>query len=223
MKALLVEDNQHTLQAIEMLFHRQSWKIDSVITVEEGLEYLESFRYDIIILDLILPDANGLKLIKILRDRKNSIPILILSGQTDTAKKIQGLSLGADDYLTKPFSSEELFARCLAITRRNQGHSSDTIHIGLLTINFNTRTVTVNKNVLDLTKKEYEILELLIRRKGSLVTKEQFFDHLYGGIDEPDLKIIDVFICKLRKKLQNDTQEDFIKTVWGRGYIFKAS
>jgi len=147
---------------------------------------------------------------------------LILSGLTELDNKIKGLGFGADDYLTKPFDKRELFARIQAIIRRSKGHSESIIRTGRLTVNLDTRTVEVDSHPVHLTGKEYGILELLSLRKGTTLTKEMFLNHLYGGMDEPELKIIDVFVCKLRKKLSTATTGDnYIETVWGRGYVLR--
>jgi two-component system cell cycle response regulator CtrA len=160
--------------------------------------------------------------LKALRDAKVETPILILSGLTELDNKIKGLGYGADDYLTKPFDKRELIARLQAIVRRSQGHSQSIIETGKVKVNLDSRTVEVNDAPLHLTGKEYGIIELLSLRKGSTLTKEMFLNHLYGGMDEPEVKIIDVFICKLRKKIQDAAGGDnYIETVWGRGYVLR--
>ena len=158
-----------------------------------------------------------------LRDSKVETPVLILSGLVEAENKVKGLGTGADDYLTKPFDKNELIARINAIVRRSKGHSDSVIHTGQLSVNLDAHTVEVESRSVHLTGKEYGILELLSLRKGTTLTKEMFLNHLYNGIDEPELKIIDVFVCKLRKKLAKatSTSEHYIHTVWGRGYVLR--
>ncbi len=177
------------------------------------------YDYDIIVLDLLLPDMDGYEVLRRLRAAKVRTPILILSGLDALNDKVKGLGFGADDFLTKPFDHRELLARIQAIIRRSKGHPESTIRTGKLLVNLDSRAVTVDDQPVHLTGKEYAILELLSLRKGTTLTKEMFLNHLYGGMDEPELKIIDVFICKLRKKLVEATGgEHYIETVWGRGY-----
>jgi two-component system cell cycle response regulator CtrA len=189
---------------------------------EEGVDLGKIYDYEIILLDLGLPDISGYEVLRTLRVSKIRTPILILSGMSGTEDKVRGLGFGADDYLTKPFHKDELVARIHAIVRRAKGHAQSVIQTGDLVVNLDTKTVEVGENRVHLTGKEYQMLELLSLRKGTTLTKEMFLNHLYGGIDEPELKIIDVFICKLRKKLAMATGgEHYIETVWGRGYVLR--
>jgi two-component system cell cycle response regulator CtrA len=189
---------------------------------EEGVDLGKLYDYDLILLDLDLPDMPGFDVLKQLRVSKVETPVLILSGTADTEVKVQGLGYGADDYLTKPFHKDELVARIHAVVRRSKGHSQSIITTGMVAVNLDAKTVDVNKQRVHLTGKEYQMLELLSLRKGTTLTKEMFLNQLYGGLDEPELKIIDVFICKLRKKLANATGgEHYIETVWGRGYVLR--
>ena len=222
MRVLLVEDDPTTQQSIKMMLESSSMVVDATDLGEDGLEIGKLYDYDIIILDLMLPDIDGMEVLRRLRDARVVTPVLILSGLTESENKVKGLSSGADDYLTKPFNKSELIARIQAIVRRSQGHSQSVIETGKLTVNLDARSVDVGGQSIHLTGKEYGILELLSLRKGTTLTKEMFLNHLYGGMDEPELKIIDVFICKLRKKLSTATEgENYIETVWGRGYVMR--
>jgi two-component system cell cycle response regulator CtrA len=189
---------------------------------EEGIDLANLYDYDLILLDLVLPDINGHDVLRQLRVARIDTPISSLSGETDTENKMRGFGSGADDYLTKPFHLEELIARIHAIIRRSKGHSQSIIKTGDIEVNLDGKTVEVRGNAVHLTGKEYQMLELLSLRKGTTLTKEMFLNQVYGGMDEPKLKIIDVFICKLRKKLSEATgRENHIETVWGRGYVLR--
>jgi two-component system cell cycle response regulator CtrA len=222
MRVLLVEDDSNTAQSIELMLKSENFIVDSTDLGEDGLEIGKLYDYDIILLDLMLPDIDGYEVLRRLRSARVNTPILILSGLSELDNKIKGLGFGADDYLTKPFDKRELIARIQAIVRRSKGHSDSVIKTGKLSVNLDTRVVEVDSQPLHLTGKEYGILELLSLRKGTTLTKEMFLNHLYGGMDEPELKIIDVFVCKLRHKLKAATGGDsYIETVWGRGYVLR--
>jgi len=222
MRALLVEDDPAMAQTVELMLKTAGMVVDATDLGEDGLEIGKLYDYDIIILDLMLPDMDGLEVLRRLRDARVETPVLILSGLSKSEMKVKGLGTGADDYLTKPFDKQELLARIQAIVRRSQGHSQSIIKTGKLAVNLGSATVDVDGQSVHLTGKEYGILELLSLRKGTTLTKEMFLNHLYGGMDEPELKIIDVFICKLRKKLATATDgENYIETVWGRGYVLR--
>ena len=201
MRVLLIEDDGATAQSIELMLLSEGFNVFTTNLGEEGVDLGKIYDYDIILLDLGLPDISGYEVLRTLRVSKVKTPILILSGMAGTEDKVRGLGFGADDYLTKPFHKDELVARIHAIVRRAKGHAESVIKTGNLTVNLDTKTVEVGDERVHLTGKEYQMLELLSLRKGTTLTKEMFLNHLYGGIDEPELKIIDVFICKLRKKL----------------------
>ena len=222
MRILLVEDDSATAASIEMMLRAEGFICDTTDLGEDGLEIGKLYDYDIIILDLMLPDIDGYEVLRRLRAARVRTPILILSGLAELDHKIKGLGFGADDFLTKPFDRRELIARIQAIVRRAKGHSESVIRTGKLTVNLDSRTVEVESQPLHLTGKEYGILELLSLRKGTTLTKEMLLFHLYGGVDEPGHKIIDVFICKLRKKLAEATGgKHYIESVWGRGYVLR--
>ncbi|QIK41394.1 response regulator transcription factor CtrA [Pontivivens nitratireducens] len=222
MRILLVEDDPATARNIELMLANANFNVYATDLGEEGVDLARLYDYDLIILDLNLPDMHGHEVLKQLRLAKIDTPILILSGMDDADTKIRGFGYGADDYLTKPFHREELVARIHAIVRRSKGHAQSIIETGLVCVNLDAKTVEVEGKTVHLTGKEYQMLELLSLRKGTTLTKEMFLNHLYGGMDEPELKIIDVFICKLRKKLSQATGgETYIETVWGRGYVLR--
>lgn len=223
MRVLLIEDDASTASSIQLALASEGIVCDVCSLGQEGLEVGKLYDwYDLIVLDLILPDIDGYEVLLRLRSAKVKIPVLILSGLSSADQKIKGLGFGADDYLTKPFNRGELVARIQAIVRRSKGHSESVLRFDKVTVNLDTRIVEVDSTPVHLTSKEYAILELLAMRRGTVLTKEMFLNHLYGGIDEPELKIIDVFVCKLRKKLADASGgTNYIETVWGRGYMLK--
>jgi two-component system cell cycle response regulator CtrA len=222
MRILLIEDDPVTSRSIALMLGHANFNVYTTDLGEEGIDLAKLYDYDLILLDLVLPDINGHDVLRQLRVARIDTPILILSGETDTENKMRGFGSGADDYLTKPFHREELIARIHAIIRRSKGHSQSIIKTGDIEVNLDGKTVEVRGNAVHLTGKEYQMLELLSLRKGTTLTKEMFFNQIYGVMDEPKLKIIDVFICKLRKKLSEATgRENHIETVWGRGYVLR--
>jgi two-component system cell cycle response regulator CtrA len=222
MRVLLVEDDPTTSKSIELMLTHANLNVYATDLGEEGIDLAKLYDYDLILLDLNLPDMTGHEVLRQLRLARVETPILILSGDNATESKLKGFGFGADDYLTKPFHREELVARIHAIIRRSKGHSQSVIRTGKISVNLDAKTVDVDGGAIHLTGKEYQMLELLSLRKGTTLTKEMFLNHLYGGMDEPELKIIDVFICKLRKKLSQATGgENHIETVWGRGYVLR--
>ena len=222
MRILLVEDDPTTSRSIELMLTHANLNVYCTDLGEDGIDLAKLYDYDLILLDLNLPDMSGHEVLRQLRMARIETPILILSGADDTDSKIKGFGFGADDYMTKPFHREELVARIHAIIRRSKGHSQSVIRTGRVCVNLDAKTVDVEGKAVHLTGKEYQMLELLSLRKGTTLTKEMFLNHLYGGMDEPELKIIDVFICKLRKKLAEATGgQNHIETVWGRGYVLR--
>ncbi|HWX48826.1 MAG TPA: response regulator transcription factor [Roseomonas sp.] len=221
MRVLLVEDDLTTARGIAMMLRAASMITDTASTGEEALELAALYDYDIVVLDIMLPDMEGYEVVRRLRGNRIETPVLILSGLSRPQAKVKAFGMGADDFITKPFDQQELMARVQAIIRRAKGFSQPTLAIGPLVLNLGSREVRVNESPVHLTGKEYAILELLVLRKGLVLTKEVFLNHLYGGIDEPEAKIIDVFICKLRKKLAQAGAGELIGTVWGRGYVLR--
>lgn len=219
MRILLIEDDVLLAQSLTDALEAEGFQVDEADCSEDGLELAKLYEYQVMILDLGLPDMRGDEVLQNLRQQNTDMPVLILSGDTQVESRLSCLHKGADDYLIKPFNMEELVARLQALVRRANGHAQNVLQFGDLTLNLTARDVSVGDTRVELTSKEYQMFELLCLRKGNVVSKESFLDHLYGGMDEPEMKIIDVFICKLRKKIEkSDASTPLIQTVWGRGY-----
>jgi two-component system, cell cycle response regulator CtrA len=222
MRVLLIEDESHMARSIELMLRSEGLYVYTTDLGEEGLDLGKLYDYDIIILDLRLPDMSGFEVLKAMRVAKVLAPVLILSGNAIVEDKVKALTFGADDYMTKPFHKDELVARIQALVRRSKGHSESIVSTGRLTVDLDNKKVEVDGVRIYLTGKEYQMLELLSLRKGTTLSKEMFLNHLYGDTDEPEFKIIDVFICKLRKKLSAATDGvNYIETIWGRGYALR--
>jgi two-component system cell cycle response regulator CtrA len=219
MRVLLIEDDSTMAHSIELMLKSEGFNVYLTDLGAEGADLGKLYDYEIILLDLNLPDMSGYDVLRMLRVAKIKTPILVLSALAGIEDKVKGLGLGADDYLTKPFQKDEMVARIHAVVRRSQGHAQSVVQSGDLMVDLDRKTVEVGGVRVHLTTKEYQILELLCLRKGATLTKEMFLNQLYGGLDEPEMKIIDVFICKLRKKLGKASGgRNHIETVWGRGY-----
>ena len=222
MHILLVEDNIATAKSVQLNLKNLGHNVTHTTSGEESVELVELYDYDAVLMDIDLEDISGIEALRELRMKKIATPVIILSGTTDVDTKVKTFGSGADDYMTKPFHKDELVARIHAVVRRSKGHAQSVIKTGDITVNLDAKTVEVNGLRGHLTGKEYQMLELLSLRKGTTLTKEMFLNHLYGGMDEPELKIIDVFICKLRKKLATASGgAHHIETVWGRGYVLR--
>ena len=224
MKVLLIEDDKRIAAAISMMLKSHNIICEHETHGMMGFDSAKLSQYDVIILDMILPDIQGEEILRRLRACDIQTPIIILSCISDTTQKVKALANGADDYLLKPFDKHELLARINAVVRRFNGYSSSTMKIGRLVIDLQLKTASIDDKDLHLTKKEYNMMELLARRKGAVLNKDAFLDHLYDSdCDEPTRKIVDVFICKLRAKIKqalggNEINAPDIETVWGRGY-----
>ncbi len=221
MRILLIEDDQAVAKGIDLTLRAEGFNVYTTDLGEEGVDLGKIYDYDLILLDLNLPDMSGMDVLRTLRVARIDTPVMILSGSSEIDTKVKTLGGGADDYMTKPFNREELVARIHAVIRRSKGHAHSVIRTGDIAVDVGSKTVEVRGARVHLTGKEYQMLELLSLRKGATLTKEMFLNHLYGGMDEPELKIIDVFICKLRKKLKTVASDHCIETVWGRGYVLR--
>jgi two-component system, cell cycle response regulator CtrA len=222
MRVLLIEDDKATAQSIELMLKSQDFNAYTTDLGKEGIDLGKLYEYDLVLLDLNLPDMSGFEVLRSLRVAKVKTPILILSGYSAIEDKVKGLGLGADDYLTKPFHKDELVARIHAVVRRSKGHAQSIVQVGDLSVNLDEKTAEIAGERVHLTGKEYQMLEYLSLRRGTRVTKEMFLSQLYSGLDEPGIKIIDIFMCKLRRKLSEASHgKDYIETVWGRGYMLR--
>ncbi len=220
MRVLIIDQDQSIADGIKFILREEGHISDHAKTGDAGIELERLCEYDVIVLDLVLPDMDGFDILHRLRSNGSQTPIVIISATEDMETKVESLNLGADDFIEKPFHMKELLARVQSIVRRSQGHSSSAIQVGRLKVDLRRNIASINGEMLHVTNKEYAILELLVIRKGVMISKEMFLNHLYGGIDEPEIKIVDVFMCRLRKKIAHFTGGDsFIQTVWGRGYM----
>lgn len=221
MRVLLADDDSTLAGMLSLALRSEGVVVDQASFGEEVLELVRHYDYDIVVLDLMLPDVDGYEVVRRMRAGRIETPVLILSGVSRPQAKVKGLGAGADDFVTKPFDSSELRARMQAIIRRSRGLSRPVLQIRELQLDLDSKEVSVNGTRVALTAKEYAILELLALRKGFVLSKEAFLNHLYGGMDEPEIKIVDVFVCKLRKKLAQAGLTDLIETVWGQGYLIR--
>lgn len=222
MRVLLVEDDPATSRAMEATLTRAGLTVYATSTGEDAVDLARSYDHDLILLDLGLPDMSGREVIRRLRGERVTTPVMVLTADETADSKVSSLHHGADDYLVKPVDRQELVARAHALIRRAQGHAQSVIRIGPLALDLDAKLVAVGATPVHLTAKEYGVLELLSLRKGRTVTKEMLLNHLYGGLHEPEIKIVDVFVCKLRKKIADANRGgSLIETVWGRGYLLR--
>ena len=219
MRVLLIEDDSILNETITDFLETKGFSVEPCYDASEGLEMLDLYNFQVVLLDLGLPDMKGETCLRKIRADKPDMPVIVLTGREDHQSCLDLLEAGADDYMTKPFNSEELLARMRANIRRASGYGENIIRSGTFSLDLKRQLVKVEDQDLNLTRKEFEILHLMVLQKGGVISKEAFLDHLYGGMDEPEIKIIDVFICKLRKKLEEAMNgRKLIETVWGRGY-----
>jgi two-component system, cell cycle response regulator CtrA len=222
MRAFVLTDDTVAARNIETRLARENFICDTAGLDEDSFTIYRLYDYDVILVDLSATNIAGCRLVQRLRAAGVRTPVLVMAPAVAVEEKIGYLGLGADDFLTKPWDDRELLARIKAIIRRSNGHFQSEIRTGTLVVNLDTRMASVSDKPVSLTKTEYRILELLSLRKGAILTKDTFLDHLYGGVDEPGPKIIDVYICKLRRKLAEATGgRHYIATVHGRGYVMR--
>jgi two-component system, cell cycle response regulator CtrA len=220
MRVLLIQNNVAAAKTLDAYLMAEGISAELTDTGEEALELVRHYEFDLLILNLALPDIEGSTVIRRVRAAGRTTPILALSMRNPRVR-VQAFSAGADDVVDQDIDPIELLARIRAIVRRSRGHSHSSLQIGPVTLNVELHSVVANGTDLSLTGKEFALLQLLMLRKNMVMTKEAILSQLYGGMDEPELKIIDVFICKLRKKFAKAGVDDFIGTVWGRGYMVR--
>ena len=221
MRVLIVERDGIANRALAQLLRANGVIVDQIDNGQEALDLSRHYDYDVVVLDLLLADMEGYEVVRRMRAARIDTPVIIQATTVLPQARVKAFSIGADDFITKPYDHAELFARMQAIIRRTKGYSQPMLRCGPLQLSLDSREVEVSGRPVHLTGKEYAILELLVLRKGMVLTKEVFLNHLYGGMDEPEMKIIDVFVCKLRKKLAAAGAPNVIGTVWGRGYMVR--
>lgn len=221
MRILVVEDEKDLNNIITKHLKKNNFSVDSVFNGEEALEYLEYGAYDLIVLDIMLPKINGYEVVKKLRENKNETAVLMLTARDSIEDKIKGLDLGADDYLIKPFDFGELLARIRALVRRKYGNTSNTMEIDDLCIDIAKKTVVRGGKNIELTGKEYEVLEYLIQNKGHVLSRDKIRDSVWDYGYEGESNIIDVLIKNIRKKIDIGNSKPLIHTKRGLGYVLK--
>lgn len=222
MRVLLIDRDKAANQGLAFFLKGKGFMVDSSFSGEDGSEMARLYDYDLILIEPNPSAKIGVDTLRKMRAVGVRSPVMILSGSVPVSEKVDYFNAGADDYLVRPYERPELFARIQAVIRRARGYDNNVIRIGQMEVNLDTKAVLVGGQVLPLTGKEYGLLELLCLRRGMTVSKEQFLNHLYGGMDEPEMKIIDVFLCRIRNKIARLAGgKQYIRTVWGRGYILQ--
>ena len=221
MKILLAEDEVDLNNVVTRYLKKNGYSVDSVLDGEEALDYLEYSEYDLVILDIMMPKVDGFEVIKKLRNKGNHTSILMLTARDNADDKVKGLDLGADDYIVKPFDFNELLARIRAVVRRKYGNSSNKLVIGDLILDISEKSVTRAGKQIELTGKEYEVLEYLMQSKNRILSREQIKEHVWDFDYEGDSNIIDVLIKNIRKKIDVEAGKQIIYTKRGLGYVIK--
>ncbi len=221
MRILIIEDEQSLLEGLGRQFEAAGFVVDLAPNGQEGLYFGEEFPIDVAVIDLGLPDISGMKVIERLRAAGRQFPILVLTARGRWQEKVSGLEAGADDYMVKPFQSEELMARVNALLRRSGGWASPTLTCPPVTLDMATQQVQVGNQEVSLTTYEYRALEYLMLHAGKVVSKAELTEHLYADDDDRDSNVIEVFIGRLRRKLDPDNVLRPLETLRGRGYRFR--
>jgi two-component system OmpR family response regulator len=222
MRILVVEDEKKIQSFIRKGLTEQGYVVDVSSDGNEGLILAETRPYDAIVLDIMLPGRDGLSILRLLRKKKNKVPVIIITARSDVSERIEGLELGADDYLAKPFYMEELIARLKSILRRTSGEGLSVVGVKDLKLNLMTRDVARGKTKITLAPREFSVLEFLARTPGRVLTRTQILEHVWEYHFDPDTNLVDVYIRRLRKKIDADFDAKLIQTVRGMGYTLSA-
>jgi two-component system OmpR family response regulator len=222
MKILIVEDDRKISSFVSKGLREQGYVVDACHDGDEGLDLATGESYDVILLDIMLPGRDGLSILRSLRAEKNTVPVILLTARSGLDERVEGLNLGADDYLPKPFFMEELIARIVAVSRRASGEQLSVVHHGGLTLNMITREVKREDETLELTSREFNLLELLLRSPGRVYSRTQLLDHVWGYEFDPQTNVVDVYIRRVRSKIDVSNEPSLIETVRGVGYRIKA-
>lgn len=219
MKVLIVEDDKTLVKNLKHILQKDGFAVDTAISKETGLMEAEINEYDCLILDINLPDGSGFNLLESLRKSGNKTPIIIATARGQIEDRVKGLNLGADDYIPKPVDSNELIARIRAVIRRNSNSALPVIIIGDLVIKPAEHSASIKNNLLDLTAKEFSVLEYFAQHSGQVVTRTMLMEHIWGSDFETFSNVIDVYIRNLRRKIGQFTKTNLIRTIRGKGYI----
>ena len=219
MRILLVEDEVRLSQALVEIFQKNRYGVDAVYSGQEGLKYAQSGIYDAIILDIMLPGMDGITILKTLREEKNQVPVLLLTAKDDISDKVKGLDCGADDYMTKPFSTDELLARVRALPRRKGDVKEETVTLGDLVLNKNNCELQkVGGEAIKLSLKEFQIIDLLFENPHQIIKKERIIEKIWGGDSDAEYNNVEVYISFIRKKMEQLKVKTQIRTARGIGY-----
>jgi two-component system, OmpR family, response regulator len=223
MRIMLAEDERKIARFVRKALEEQGFEVDATANGDEAYEWALSRSYDVMVLDIMLPGRDGLSILRQLRERHNTVPVVIITARSELGERLEGLNLGADDYLTKPFFVEELIARIHAVSRRASGENLSRLQVGHLTIDLLTREVKREDRVIDLTTREFSLLEYLLRSPGRVFTRTQILEHVWGYDFDPNTNLVDVYIQRLRKKLDPGGDQPLIETIRGVGYRYRGA
>lgn len=221
MKILVIEDDFKIASFVEKGLKEQGHVVDLCHDGDRGYELSSGGAYDVLLLDIMLPGRDGLSILRGLRDQKNTVPVILLTARSGLDERVEGLNLGADDYLPKPFYMEELLARIAAVSRRASGDQLSVIHHGNMVLNLITREVKCDGEAIELTNRELNLLELLMRSPGRVYSRTQLLEHVWGYDFDPQTNVVDVYIRRLRGKIDSRDASSPIETVRGVGYRFR--